>query len=683
MLRARFLLVLTLSLALLPLGVRPAVAQPAERCFAETGFCISGPIRDYWAANGGLPVFGYPTTPQRFEVVEGRSLQVQWFERDRLEIQPEGYITAGRLGARLLELRGTPWETFPTAMLRPPECDYFALTGHTLCPPFRAYWLANGGLERFGYPLTQPFEETIEGNTYLVQYFERRRMEIHPELPGSPILLGLLGNVVRDAPTPRICEYPVVAGLEPELAAGTYQRTRLGCPTTDTFTTVGLANAAEQYFERGVMVYVRAPGSEQGSIYVVKSEPLPVVYTRYPDTWTEGQPVSGATDPPPGRSEPIRGFGKIWREQPGVREALGWATQPERPEQITYQRFENGAVLWLRVANFVYVLFGNGDVSASPRLQYHARGRISFLRGNLQANDIYLMDPSGERQVNVTRSSGVSNYWPSWSPDGRRLAFVSDRTGAGEIFVVDADATNLVDLTNHPATDAYPDWSPDGSRIVFASDRDRSEEIYLMNPDGTNLVRLTDNDDSDSFPVWSPDGAQIAFISSRAGSPDIFVMNADGSNVRNLTDTPAIEIAPQWSPDGSQIAFLSNPGRRDGRDLAVVDVRSGTIRYLAPTGAAVQNFAWSPDGSEIAFAAAENGPPDLFVINLAAQRLRQLTATPTAGEASPTWAPGSERIAFVSNRGGRDNIYTLIAATGDNVEQLTFSGDAWQPLWVH
>jgi hypothetical protein len=92
-------------LALLPLLMpRPAGAQRSDtQCFVETGFCISGPILSYWRTNGALPVFGHPISDQQAETVEGRTIQVQWFERDRLEIQADGTITAGRLGARYLE----------------------------------------------------------------------------------------------------------------------------------------------------------------------------------------------------------------------------------------------------------------------------------------------------------------------------------------------------------------------------------------------------------------------------------------------------------------------------------------------------------------------------------------------------------------------------------------------------
>jgi hypothetical protein len=176
---------------------RAAQAQGEElRCFAETDLCIGGPIRDYWENNGGLPVFGFPITEQRVETVEDRTITVQWFQRDRLEIQSDGTITAGRLGARLLELQGRPWESFPTVDSAPDGCRFFPETNHSLCEPFLSYWEINGGLERFGFPITEPQQETIEGLSLTVQYFERRRMEQHAQQPGNPVLLGLLGSVV-------------------------------------------------------------------------------------------------------------------------------------------------------------------------------------------------------------------------------------------------------------------------------------------------------------------------------------------------------------------------------------------------------------------------------------------------------------------------------------------------------
>ena len=174
--------------------------QANQRCFQETGLCISGPIRAYWEQHGGLPVFGYPITALATETnADGFTGPTQWFERDRLEDHTaEGKgVLAGRLGAQALIMEGRPWETLPQNLAPGPGCLVFQETGHTLCPPFRAYWEANGGLERFGFPISEPATETnATGFTGTFQWFERRRMEDH----GGTVLLGLLGREVSGIP---------------------------------------------------------------------------------------------------------------------------------------------------------------------------------------------------------------------------------------------------------------------------------------------------------------------------------------------------------------------------------------------------------------------------------------------------------------------------------------------------
>ena len=186
---------LLLLTAFIAIPAIPTAAQAGERCFSETGLCISGSIRTYWEQNGGLAVFGFPITAQTIELVEGSPLQVQWFERDRLEIQPDSRVTTGRLGAERLEQMGTPWQPGEN---RPagPTCALFGETGHQVCGAFLSYWRSNGGLERFGLPLTESFFTELEGRIYVVQYFERRRFEFHPEIGPNAVLLGLLGREV-------------------------------------------------------------------------------------------------------------------------------------------------------------------------------------------------------------------------------------------------------------------------------------------------------------------------------------------------------------------------------------------------------------------------------------------------------------------------------------------------------
>ncbi len=193
-------------------GTPRAHAQPGSRCFAETGYCIAGPIRDFWERNGGLMVFGYPITPQQPEPIEGRATQVQWFERSRLELHPENAppydVLIGRMGAdRLGQLR-RDWKTFPR-IAPAADCRAFAETGHAICGELLAAWRASGlnldgdpsiseneSLALFGLPLSDATPERgSDGQTYTVQWFERARFELHPEnAPPYHVLLGLLGR---------------------------------------------------------------------------------------------------------------------------------------------------------------------------------------------------------------------------------------------------------------------------------------------------------------------------------------------------------------------------------------------------------------------------------------------------------------------------------------------------------
>lgn len=187
----------TLVVLVLSVSVHGEVAaQTAERCFPETNQCISGAIRSYWERNGGLVVFGFPISPLRTEDNgEGFRGPTQWFERDRLEDHGAAGVMAGRLGARKLELEGRAWQSLPQVDAAASGCRYFSETRHSLCQPFLSYWERNGGLERFGYPISEAQDERVGEWSGSVQWFERRRMEFHPELP-SPytVSLGLLGN---------------------------------------------------------------------------------------------------------------------------------------------------------------------------------------------------------------------------------------------------------------------------------------------------------------------------------------------------------------------------------------------------------------------------------------------------------------------------------------------------------
>jgi Tol biopolymer transport system component len=141
------------------------------------------------------------------------------------------------------------------------------------------------------------------------------------------------------------------------------------------------------------------------------------------------------------------------------------------------------------------------------------------------------------------------------------IVFSTNRDGNSELYAINADGSDPVNLTNHPWVDWRPAWSPDGTRIAFAA----SGLIKIMNADGSDVVLLAKG----THPAWSPDGAKIAFTGSPDVNSDVYVMDADGTNRVNLTRHPATDWEPAWSPDGTRIAFATD---RDGnREVYVMN----------------------------------------------------------------------------------------------------------------
>lgn len=261
------------------------------------------------------------------------------------------------------------------------------------------------------------------------------------------------------------------------------------------------------------------------------------------------------------------------------------------------------------------------------------------------------------------------------------LAFVSDRDGNWDLYLMDTYSGDVDRLTDHPAKDIAPDWSPDSRALAFASERDGAWNIHVLDMGSGAVRRLTAGGSVDADPDWSPDGFAIAFASYRDGNGEIYVMNADGTGQRNLTQAASNEWGPTWSPDGGQIAYVSN---RDGNNEIYVMDADGTGRTRLTRNAGWDGVpAWSPDGRWIAFVSELSGDRALCLISPTGDAIRRLASATLYGY--PDWSPDGRQIAYVYEytRDYQYQVYTVDVESG-TVKELTNrpgfdSYPAWQP----
>ena len=261
---------------------------------------------------------------------------------------------------------------------------------------------------------------------------------------------------------------------------------------------------------------------------------------------------------------------------------------------------------------------------------------------------------------------GAEESRPAEQEAVSQIAFVSERDGNLEIYVINSDGSGLTNLTNNPARDHAPAWSPDGSRIAFRSRRGEGfYNLYVMGADGSNPTRLVTNarDDGsgDYTPHWSPDGSKILFTANREGVPrSIYVVNRDGSDLTNLTIESGLraDFQASWSPDGSKIVFES------GRHIHVMKADGSNPTELAEG----LRPAWSPDGSKIAFGGLSDfsinsiNPDGSDRTRLASERVQGIL---------PSWSPDGTRIAF--NTFSDDNL-GIVVMSPDGSNELGVAG---------
>jgi Tol biopolymer transport system component len=330
----------------------------------------------------------------------------------------------------------------------------------------------------------------------------------------------------------------------------------------------------------------------------------------------------------------------------------------------------------------------NLSTSSSQTQAAETNGKIAFTRND---SGIHVMNADGSSQIKLTNGSDA---FPTWSPDGTRIAFTRRQTSDSGIYVMNADGSSQIKLTN--GSDAFPAWSPDGTRIAFTRWQTSDSAIYVINADGSDQTILTDESGINSYePVWSPTGTKIAYtrvVANQDGylSPfqyDTYVIDADGKNRTRLTDFTYGSTEPVWSPDGNKIAFVS-------LELAW-ELNAGSIYVMNSDGtnpisiseeslSGCSSPTWSPDGTKIAFAGFAKGRPgsEIFVTNSDGGNRIRLTNNMVT-DLLPQWSPDGTRIAFVSDR---DNVTSqgdvyLMNADGSSQTRLTTGLQVWSISW--
>ena len=263
-----------------------------------------------------------------------------------------------------------------------------------------------------------------------------------------------------------------------------------------------------------------------------------------------------------------------------------------------------------------------------------------------------------------------------------KIAFVSNRDGNDEIYMMDYDGANPTRVTFNKVKDYMPAWSPDQRTIAFTSYRAGSACLYLRNIYEGKETQVTTKGTSYSA-AFSPDGKKLAFCSTMTeeGNAEIYVLDLGSMKTKRLTFNAATETAPSWSPTGREIAFTTDRLGSGSPQIYIMDAEGSNIRKASFGGNYHDAPAWAPTSDRIAFVSRVDNAFDIYILNLRTNQITKLTENNVRNE-TPSWSPDGRHVVFASNLSGSIQVYT-VDYDGANLKRLTDRGENKLPNWTN
>ena len=270
------------------------------------------------------------------------------------------------------------------------------------------------------------------------------------------------------------------------------------------------------------------------------------------------------------------------------------------------------------------------------------------------------------------------------APDTPKIAFASSRDGNREIYLMNPDGSEQINITNHRANDITPVWSPTGEHILFASDREQKAwgtwDLYLMEPDGSNVQKVFEKWKIRTSPTWSPDGKRIAYDYGETGNNFLYIGTIDGKDEERV----AIGYASAWSPDGTEIIFRSGALDKPRR-FSLLNVKTNRVKFFPfPKELMwVRGPAWSPSGDKLAFSWHIDGFREeaIYIVNRDGTDLQEIVGDLTTRATDPIWSPDGTELLYTKLNKNSGLQTFKIALDGGKPVQLTHEGWNYRGSW--